>query len=155
MKNFILFILFMAVAAGVPTACGGGKKRAESGENNATTTGAHGSWKSVIDISDSLINHRRSDTINFGRVREGETIVREFRIRNADDNKAMVITRIDLSCGCLAVDYPRQPLRPDEEGKMQVSLDTRGLGGWIFKTAIMQTSLAARPYVFYITAEIE
>lgn len=147
-----LFSVFVVTAfAGLSVSCGGGKRSAAGGETGDDTRAAKGF---VVELSDSLIRHRGADTIKFGRVREGERVVREFKIKNADD-KAMVITNLDLSCGCIEAEYPKQPLKPGEERDMKFTLDTRSMGGWVFKTAIMQTSLSAKGYIFYVTAEIE
>ncbi len=149
-RNIISTLFIIAVIAG-SVACGGGRKRVTDGSEEGTRAAAGGF---VVSLSDSLISHRGADTLDFGRVREGEQVVREFRIKNAGD-KAMVITKLDLSCGCVEAEYPKQPLRPGEEQNMKLTLDTRNMGGWIFKTAIMYTSLSSKGYILYITAEIE
>lgn len=150
MKRFITSSLFIIAVIAGSVSCGGGRKKiADGGEGNTRATAGF-----VIALSDSLIRYRGVDTLDFGRVREGEQVVREFKIKNVGD-KAMVITKLDLSCGCVEAEYPRQPLRPGEEGDMRMTLDTRNMGGWIFKTAIMQTSLSSKGYIIYITAEIE
>lgn len=140
----------MAVAAGV-LSCGGGKKRGADGDGQGAARAGKGF---VMEISDSLIDARRADTLNFGRVREGEQVVREFKVRNAGE-RAFVITSLDLSCGCIQVDYPKQPMKPGEEGAMKLALDTRNLGGWIFKSVLVQTSLSGKPHLLYVMAEIE
>ena len=151
MKKAIIHTLFVLSVAALSLSCGGGKKKPAT---DAEATGTRAAKQLVVSISDSLIMNRGADTINFGRVREGEHVVREFKIRNAGD-KAAVITKLDLSCGCIEAEYPKQPLKPGQEGEMKLTLDTRNLGGWIFKTAIMQTSLSSKPYILYVTAEIE
>lgn len=152
MKRNIIYTLFIVAVITSSVACGGGRKKVANGGNDANTRTAAGGF--VVALSDSLISHRSADTLDFGRVREGEQVVREFKIRNAGD-KAMVITKLDLSCGCVEADYPKQPLKPGEEQNMKFTLDTRNMGGWIFKTAIMYTSLSSNGYVLYITAEVE
>ena len=108
----------------------------------------------LITLSDSLIQARGADTIDFGRVCEGDVVTREIRVRNGGDTP-MVITRLDLTCGCIQADYPRQPLRPGEEADMTVSFDSSRLGGWIYKTALVYTSITQTAYIIVIIAEIE
>ncbi len=151
MKRLIVFTLFIVAVIAGSAACGGGNKKVADGGEESTRAAAGGL---VVSLSDSLILHRGADTLDFGRVREGEQVVREFKIKNAGE-KAMVVTKLDLSCGCVEAEYPKQPLKPGEEQNMKFTLDTRNLGGWVFKTAIMYTSLSSKGYVFYITAEIE
>ena len=83
----------------------------------------------TIGLSDSLIMHRGADTLDFGRVREGETVVKAIIIRNEEDTP-VVITRVDLTCGCVGTDYRNSPIKPGEEATMSVRFDSRGLGGW-------------------------
>lgn len=142
-------LIIIAIAVAASMSCGGGNKN-KAGAN----TGSRSDRMLTVSISDSIITHRGADTIDFGRVREGERIAREFTLRN-DADIAMVITRLDLSCGCVEADYPKQPLKPGQEKQMTLTLDTRNLGGWIFKSVKMNTSLSSKPYVLYITAEVE
>ncbi len=108
----------------------------------------------VIALSDSILQYRRVDTIEFGRVRAGEMITRDFVIKNSGD-KALVITQLDLSCGCVKAEYPREPLMPGAEAPMTLTLDTHDLIGWVFKSVGVRTSLGSAPYTLYIIAEVE
>ncbi len=74
-------------------------------------------------------------------------------IRNTGD-KALVIIQADLSCGCVQADYPMEPLMPGQEAPMTLTLDTKDLKGWVFKTVGVRTSLATRPYTLFVTAEV-
>lgn len=153
MKKSFVSTLFIVAVMAATVACGGGRKKAVA-QDDASEAGARAANGLVVQLSDSLISNRGADTVDFGRVREGERVMREFMVRNAGD-KAMVITKLDLSCGCVEAEYPKQPLMPGEERAVKFTLDTENLGGWIFKTAIMQTSLSSKGYVLYITAEVE
>ena len=138
MRNIcFLFVVFVFAACG-----GRGKAPVESmGQGQ------------VVSLSDSLLEHRRADTIAFGRLRSGEIVSREFAVLNAGA-KALVITRVDLSCGCVQADYPQQPLMPGGQAPMTLALDTRELSGRVFKTVGVQTSLSSQSYTLCVTAEI-
>jgi hypothetical protein len=142
-------IMLLAALALTVAACGGGKKTTDAATDTAARTGMQ-----VVALSDSLIVNHKADTVAFGRLREGESVVREVMVRNAGD-KAMVITRVDLSCGCVDADYPKQPVMPGEQAPMTLTLDTRDLGGWVFKTVKVHTSLSTQSYLLCLTAEIE
>lgn len=146
MKKYALIL----IAAAVLSSCGEKSRKPEAATAMDKTTGQ----TFAIELSDSLIMHRSADTLDFGRVREGQVVVRDFKVLNSGD-KPMVITRMDVSCGCIEAEYPKDPLRPGESGEMAVKLDTRGLGGWIYKTVLMQTSIAAKPRILIVIAEIE
>jgi hypothetical protein len=136
-------IVFIGIVT-LLVACGGrGKAKVEAVEQGQ-----------VVALSDSIVEHRRADTIDFGRLRAGELATREFVLRN-DGDKALVVIQVDLSCGCVSADYPREPLMPGGQAPMSLTLDTKDLRGWVFKTVGVRTSLAARPYTLCITAEVE
>ncbi len=136
---------FIVIVAALFAACGSGRgKVAVEGD----TAGQ------VIALSDSLVAHRKADTISFGRVHEGELVVKELTLLNAGD-KAFAVTSLDLSCGCVRADYPREPLMPGAKAPVTLTLDTRDLRGWIFKTVGVRTSLTTQSYLLYITAEVE
>ncbi len=139
MKNLLFLATVLVLAA-----CGG------RGKAVVETAGQ----SQVVSLSDSLVEHRRADTIDFGRLSAGELSTREFMVRNADD-KALVITQVDLSCGCVKADYPFEPIMPGQEAPMTLTLDTKDLTGWVFKTVGVRTSLSSRPYTLCVTAEIE
>ena len=42
----------------------------------------------------------------------------------------MIITRVQASCGCTVPKKPDQPIMPGEKGKIEVSYDTKRLGGF-------------------------
>lgn len=108
----------------------------------------------VVLFSDSLVDFRRADTIKFGRLGSGEKVSREFTVRNAGD-KALVIVQVDLSCGCVSADYPMEPIMPGGEAPMTLTLDTKDLSGWVFKTVGVRSTYGSRPYTLCVTAEVE
>ncbi len=69
-RNIISTLFIIAVIAG-SVACGGGRKRVTDGSEEGTRAAAGGF---VVSLSDSLISHRGADTLDFGRVREGEQV---------------------------------------------------------------------------------
>lgn len=109
--------------------------------------------KVVFDISDSIVANRRSDTVAFGRVREGEVVVKEVAVRNTGD-KPLVIVDFNKTCGCVDLEYNKKPILPGEESVVKFSFDSHGIKGWAYKTVIMQTSLNAGQYLFVVTAEV-
>ena len=147
MKKQIISLLLVAGFVALTLSCGGGKKSAE----NAQTRTSHGL---TAPIDDSTLNAGISDTLDFGRVRRGDKMSREFLVKNTAD-KAFVITNVMVSCGCVEVDYPKQPLKPGEEGLVTVKYDVIQYGGVFFKNIIFQTSLSPRPYVMFIMADVE
>lgn len=61
---------------------------------------------------------------NFGIVKRGEVVKLEYDILNAG-NEPLIITDAEVSCSCTTVDYPKQPINPQQSVKVIVSFDTK------------------------------
>lgn len=96
----------------------------------------------------------RSDTINFGRIHQGEVIRQEFYLRNASD-KPLLILSASANCGCTAVDFTREPIKPGENGTFSFEFDSKGFTGYQLKQIKLRTSLSSAPYIMVITGEVE
>ncbi|MEI8136234.1 MAG: DUF1573 domain-containing protein [Bacteroidota bacterium] len=61
---------------------------------------------------------------NFGIVKRGELIKLEYVLMNKG-NEPLIITNAEVSCSCTTVDYPKQPLSPNQSATVIVSFDTK------------------------------
>lgn len=147
----IFFAVTLALAA---TSCGGKTQPATNEATSAEAAQTHTPQRPVVAMSDSLLRDRAADTIQMGRIRSGEIVVKELTLRNAGDTP-LVITGLEKTCDCLGLTYPRAPLRPGEEGVMELSFDTSRLSGWVYKTIGLRTSLGTRAHILVVMADIE
>ncbi|MBP5716775.1 MAG: DUF1573 domain-containing protein [Bacteroidales bacterium] len=66
---------------------------------------------------------------DFGTIRESDgDVTAEFEFQNTGD-APLLILRAASSCGCTAPDYPRQPIRPGQGGKITVTYHAKGRPG--------------------------
>jgi len=65
------------------------------------------------------------DTLfEFGTVLEGEIINTVYRFENTG-KVPLILTRVEPSCGCtIANDWPREPIKPGDEGSINITFDT-------------------------------
>ena len=70
-----------------------------------------------------------TETINYGKINSGADGVRVFEFTNIGKSP-LIITRVQASCGCTVPKKPDQPIMPGENGKIEVSYDTKRLGGF-------------------------
>jgi hypothetical protein len=140
-------LLIIALALGI-VSCGGRQRSATTADEKAETADM------VIALSDSIIMNVGADTLSLGRVHEGEIISKTIAIRNSAE-KPMVITKLDLTCGCITADYPKRPIKAGEEATMSLDFNSKGTGGWVYKTALIYTSLTVKPFMLVVTAEVE
>ena len=137
-------IFFACCAAWMLIGCGGGTKSTQK-------VVAEGS---VLVLSDSLLQAGIAcDTVELGRLHEGEVVVRNFSLLNKG-NKPLVILSVETSCGCTEVNFPRQPLLPGERRPFSFSFDSRGFSGWQLKTIIIRTSTGGHSFRLFVTADV-
>ncbi len=82
------------------------------------------------------------EIIDYGKIKQGANGVRIFEFTNVGKSP-LVITQVQASCGCTVPKKPEKPIMPGEKGKIEVSYDTKRLGG--FSKAITIYSNAQNP----------
>ena len=66
---------------------------------------------------------------DFGKIIQGEKVSYSFKFKNTG-GADLVIAKVSTSCGCTASDYPKDPVKPGEEGVIEVSFDSAGKQGF-------------------------
>ena len=82
---------------------------------------------------------------NFGNIIEGQKLALSFRFKNTGD-KLLVIQSVEPACGCTVADYPKQPLKPGEEGEITGEFNSDGRVGQQHKQITVTTNTAARTH---------
>jgi hypothetical protein len=70
---------------------------------------------------------------NFGTIKQGESVTREFRFRNTG-KEPLLIKDAQGSCGCTVPEYPKEPIKPNGEGVIKVTFNSAGKMGSQDKT---------------------
>ncbi len=65
---------------------------------------------------------------NFGEVSEGDVIGKFILFKN-EGNGVLIINSVIGNCECLEVKYSKEPVMPDQTGKLEVIFDTNGFHG--------------------------
>ena len=89
---------------------------------------------------------------NFGKIIEGQKLAISFRFKNTGD-KPLVIESVHPACGCTVADYPKQPLKPGEEGEITGEFNSEGREGQQHKEITVTTNTAEHTHnvVFEVT----
>lgn len=107
-----------------------------------------------VTLTDSLLRAGMADTLDFGRVRAGENVVRTIRIRNGAD-RPLVILGVESSCGCVQLDFPRPPIPAGQAAEAAVWLHSGSFDpGPEIHPIALRTSLGAQRYRIIVTAEV-
>jgi hypothetical protein len=86
------------------------------------------------------------EQIDFGRVNQGDKVVREFLITNTGD-KELILNRIAPSCGCTAAAVTSPTIKPGSSEKIRVTFDTAGMYGDKVKSVHLFTNIDHTPEV--------
>lgn len=70
------------------------------------------------------------DTVRyaFGDIIQGEKVEYTFNFKNTG-NEPLIITNVQVTCGCTASDWPRDPIAPGQESSMTISFNSAGKMG--------------------------
>lgn len=74
--------------------------------------------------------------INFGEISQGEKVKKRFRFKNTG-NSNLIISNATGSCGCTVPLWPKQPIRPGQEGEIEVVFNSNGKQGRVHNTVTL------------------
>jgi hypothetical protein len=81
----------------------------------------------------NVVNIPNTAEHDFGIVIQGEVVTYSFRFKNVGKSD-LLIANISTSCGCTVSNYPKTPIKPGAEDKIEVTFDSEGKQGYQNKT---------------------
>ena len=90
---------------------------------------------------------------DFGTVTEGEKVSYSFKFKNTGGSD-LVISSARGSCGCTVPDYPKEPIKQDQEGVVHVTFDSNGKEGINHKEVTIVTNAQPNTKVLEITVNV-
>lgn len=94
-----------------------------------------------------------SNTYDFGVITQGEKISFSYKFKNTGKTN-LIITSAKGSCGCTVPEYPKKPIAPNGEGKIEVVFDSDGKSGKQNKTVTILSNTYPATTVLNLTGEI-
>ena len=154
MKNLIRLVLFLMLAAMI--SCTSKETATTQGgqdhispdiiDNPATASGNNAEKKLPVFKFEETTHY-------FGTIHSGERMSYDFKFKN-DGNAALIISQASGSCGCTVPEYPKDPIKPGEEGVIKVKYNSEGHGGMISKTITLLANTIPSTKVLTISAEV-
>ena len=96
--------------------------------------------------------HFASDKYTYGTIEEGKIVHHTFEFTNTG-TADLIITAVRPTCGCtVAGDYDKE-VKPGENGKIPITLDTSGFDGYLAKTIKVITNIPGDSNYFILTME--
>ena len=89
---------------------------------------------------------------DFGKIKKNNPVSVEFEFKNPS-MIPLVILSVEPSCGCTVAEFPKEPMKSGQKGKIKVTYDAKDLGH--FKKSITVNSNASQsPSILYISGEV-
>jgi hypothetical protein len=93
------------------------------------------------------------ETHDFGRITQGEKVSYSFRFKNTGST-SLIISSASGSCGCTVPEFPKKPILPGEEEKINVIFSSEGKSGIVEKSISIVTNCEPSTKIIYIKADI-
>lgn len=93
------------------------------------------------------------DSHNFGKITQGERVAYSFRFVNKGKSD-LLISNVSTACGCTVAEYPKNPIRPGEEGFVKVQFNSEGRKGIQNKAVIIVANTQPNTKVLRIKAQV-
>lgn len=92
--------------------------------------------------------------IDLGKVSKHEPKIIKFVYSNTG-TKPLLITNVDVSCGCIVPEWSKQPLLPDRQDAITVRFDPRTKQGYTLLSLYVKSNSANGLQIVRIQAEVE
>ncbi len=126
-----------------------------SNSSNSTSSDLVKNPKSANgDLNEKMPAITFSKTIHdFGQLIQGEKVSCVFKFTNT--GKAdLILVKVSTSCGCTASSYSHDPIKPGEEGKIEITFDSNNKKGIQNKTITVLTNTKPQSTVLQIKAQV-
>lgn len=90
---------------------------------------------------------------DFGRITQGEKVSYAFKFKNIGKGN-LIIASAAGSCGCTVPEFPKEPVLPGQEGKINVVFNSEGKSGIQEKTITVVTNCEPSTRVIRIKTDV-
>jgi len=95
----------------------------------------------------------KDDKHDFGKIMQGEKVAYSFVFKNSGGSD-LVISSAQGSCGCTVPTYPKELVKPGQEGKIDVVFNSEGKSGLVEKTVTLVTNCNPSTKILTISATV-
>ncbi len=94
----------------------------------------------------------KEESHNFGKIEQGKPVTHTFVFRNTGTDP-VVISKVEVSCGCTTPDFSREPVLPGQTGVISATYDAAGLNAFVKPLTVL--SNAESPSItLYLKGEV-
>ena len=141
---------FTAVLLVLLASCNGDKKDKNGISTNDVSNTASPDGGDKSNLPDIKFEEEEHD---FGRITQGEKVSFAFKFTNTGKSN-LLITSAAGSCGCTVPEWPKEPILPGKEGKINVIFSSEGKSGIQEKSINIVTNCEPSTKVVKIKTDI-
>lgn len=91
---------------------------------------------------------------DFGNLVEGEKVSYIFKFKNTGTSDLIIFDAYS-TCGCTVPNYSNEPLKPGDEGQIEVIFDSSGRNGMQYKNITLKLNTPMREKTLTIKANVK
>jgi hypothetical protein len=141
---------FAALLLVVLTSCNSGTKESNGISTNDVKNTASPDGGDQSNLPEIKFEEEEHD---FGRITQGEKVSFAFKFTNTGKSN-LLITSAAGSCGCTVPEWPKEPILPGKEGKINVIFSSEGKSGIQEKSINIVTNCEPSTRVVKIKTDI-
>lgn len=146
LKSIATALVISVLAASCNSSANTTEGTAETVTESASTPETGAAEFAVVEIE--------NDTYDFGVVNEGEKVKHEYVFTNTG-NTPLIISSVRASCGCTTPNYPKEPINPGEQSKIEVVFDTSNQPGMQHKVITMLSNTEDSQTIFHLKGQVK
>jgi hypothetical protein len=151
MRNSIIVSIFVLLLGGLLVSCSSGNKKDSDLPASVVQNPNTASGKADPDKLPKI--EFEKDFHDFGKIIQGEKVTFAFKFKNTGKS-LLLISSVSTTCGCTVTDFPKEPIKPGESGKIDVSFDSEGKRGPQNKTATVMANTQPNSTLLRIQAMV-
>jgi hypothetical protein len=91
---------------------------------------------------------------SYGSIKQGDKVEHDFMFTNTG-KEPLIITDARGSCGCTVPEWPKEPIKKGEKGKIHVTFNSAGKMGMQDKTVTITSNAKSNPLVLHLKGTVE
>ncbi len=89
---------------------------------------------------------------DFGKIKQGEPVTVEYQFKNTG-SAPLIVSKATGSCGCTGVEYPKEPVLPNQSGTIKATFNAASMGPFT-KSVTVESNADTGLTVLHFTGEV-
>ena len=91
---------------------------------------------------------------DFGKLMQEEKVTYTYKFKNTGD-APLIISAVEKTCGCTDIKFPREPIKPGDNGSITIIYDSKGHKGFQNKRVIVKANTNPSETILRFKALVE